>query len=419
MKNLFLAVFIANVLIANAQQHDNGLLEKLLQENAALFSVVLNDSAKKQVQILYTQIDRGKRNRPHFTSYSYHLDDDHYFYPASTVKLAACIFALEKINELKIPGLNSKTIMITDSVWPGQTKVMPETISSIDYPCVEHYIKKILLVSDNDAFNRLFEFIGRAEINAKLKRYGLNKSRILNRLSVKDGGENAKHTNPIDFYDTGKIVYSQPAQYDPKDYPLELTNTIMGKGYLDSSDQLVNKPFELSGRNAFPLADQQELMKRLMFPKAFPKEQRFNLRPDDYLLLWRYMSMYPTESRFPTYDTNEYFPTYGKFLFYGADKNAVLMPDTYLFNKIGDSYGFMIDNLYFFDQKNKVEFLLAAVVQSNDDGIYNDDKYEYQTVCLPFLKNLGQVIYQYELKRKKKRLPKPIFGEAKITFKLE
>jgi len=52
-----------------------------------------------------------------------------------------------------------------------------------------------------------------------------------------------------------------------------------------------------------------------------------------------------------------------------------------------------------------VEFILTAVVQSNEDGIYNDDKYEYATVCLPFMKNLGQVIYQYELERKKGNVP--------------
>jgi hypothetical protein len=30
--------------------------------------------------------------------------------------------------------------------------------------------------------------------------------------------------------------------------------------------------------------------------------------------------------------------------------------------------------------------MVTAVVQSNEDGIYNDNKYEYATVCLPFSK---------------------------------
>jgi hypothetical protein len=76
-----------------------------------------------------------------------------------------------------------------------------------------------------------------------------------------------------------------------------------------------------------------------------------------------------------------------------------------IFNKIGDSYGYDIDNAYIVDFANGVEFMLSAVVQSNEDGILNDSKYEYTTVCLPFLKNLGQVIYQHELQRKKLRKP--------------
>ena len=88
-------------------------------------------------------------------------------------------------------------------------------------------------------------------------------------------------------------------------------------------------------------------------------------------------------------------------LYYGREKNAIINPDLKIYNKYGDSYGFIIDNAYFQDKKNKVEFFLTAVVQSNEDGIYNDGKYEYTTVCYPFMKNIGQEIYNYELNRKK------------------
>lgn len=117
------------------------------------------------------------------------------------------------------------------------------------------------------------------------------------------------------------------------------------------------------------------------------------------------MSMHATESNYPKYNPKEFSAVYNKFLFYGSDKNAIPDPNIRIFNKFGDSYGYVIDNSYFVDFKNKVEFFLTAVVQSNNDGIYNDNKYEYETVCYPFLKNLGQEIYKYELKRGKKHLP--------------
>lgn len=391
-----------------AQKTDTLLIEQLMRQHPDFFNGVLNHPQKNQVQVLYTQVNRNARKQISFKSFSYNLDDHRYFYPASTVKLAAVIFALEKINEigandLKVKKLTAASTMITDSAYAKQTKVTTDTSAKNGLPSIAHYVKKILLTSDNDAFNRLFEFIGRAEINQKLKKYGLNDSRILNRLAIGDAGESSKHTNPVRFYDGQKLVYSQPAQYDPKEYPLTLTNTVMGVGYIDSAEKLVNKPFSLVNKNAFSISDQQALMKRLIYPQAFPENERFNLTPQDYRLIYTYMSKLPTESNYPAYDPKEFWPTYAKMLYYGREKGATINPDLKIYNKYGDSYGFIIDNAYFKDSKNKVEFFLTAVVQSNEDGIYNDNKYDYEQVCFPFMKNIGMVIFNYELQRKTKK----------------
>lgn len=400
-------------LSAMAQKTDTVFLRKLMESKAELFSSVLNHPDKNQIQILYTQINRDVKNRPTFKTFSYHLDPVHYFYPASTVKLAAVIFALEKVNRLKNTGLTAKSIMITDSAYKGQTKVLIDTSAKNGLPSLEHYIKKILLISDNDAFNRIFEFIGRAEINEKLKANGLNDSRILNRLAIGDAGESAKHTNPIHFYNGNQLVYEQPAQHDSKEYELKLNHVVMGNGYMDSTDKLVNKPFNLAGKNAFAINDQQKLMQKLIFPEAFSAKERFNLTNEDYKLIYTYMSKYPTESDFPRYNPTEFWATYAKMLYYGREK-VTPEHNIRIFNKYGDSYGYIIDNSYFVDFKNKIEYLLTAVVQSNEDGIFNDNKYEYETVCFPFMKNLGHAIYDFEMGRTKKH--KPDLRKFKLVY---
>ncbi|TBO37016.1 serine hydrolase [Pedobacter kyonggii] len=404
MRRILIVAFSLISLSVMAQKTDTVFLKKMMETKSELFSSVLNHPDKNQIQVLYTQVNRDAKNKPTFKTFSYNLDPHHYFYPASTVKLAAVIFALEKVNRLKNTGLTAKSIMITDSAFKGQTRVLTDTSAKNGLPSIEHYVKKILLTSDNDAFNRLFEFIGRAEINEKLKGNGLHYSRILNRLAIGDAGESAKHTNPIKFYNGEQLVYDQPAQYDPKAYELKLSNLVMGSGYMDSTNKLVKKPFSLAGKNAFAINDQQKLMQKLIFPEAFPVKERFNLTKEDYKLIYTYMSKYPTESDFPKYDQKEFWTTYAKMFYYGREQ-VTPDPNIRIFNKYGDSYGYIIDNSYFVDFKNGIEYFLTAVVQSNEDGIFNDNKYEYETVCFPFMKNLGRTIYELELKRAKKQQP--------------
>ncbi|MGG2329544.1 hypothetical protein ACE40V_24645, partial [Salmonella enterica] len=76
-----------------------------------------------------------------------------------------------------------------------------------------------------------------------------------------------------------------------------------------------------------------------------------------------------------------------------------------MFNKPGWAYGFMTDVSYVVDFENNVEFMLSATIYVNSDGVVNDDKYDETTVGAPFLYQLGQTIYQYELKRDRKFKP--------------
>jgi hypothetical protein len=57
------------------------------------------------------------------------------------------------------------------------------------------------------------------------------------------------------------------------------------------------------------------------------------------------------------------------------------------------------------DFKHKVEFMLSGVIYVNRDGVLNDDKYEYDETGYPFFKEVGDIIYRYELERKRKYPP--------------
>ncbi|RDV15357.1 hypothetical protein DXT99_09875 [Pontibacter diazotrophicus] len=379
------------------------LIQKVLKEHPEKFQEILDNPDKYRVQILYTQIDRDAQNQPHFTSYNYRLNEKEYFYPASTIKLPAALVALEKLNELNIAGLNKYTPLQIDSAYAGQSDVKVDSSSQNQLPTIAHYIKKVLLVSDNDAFNRLYEFIGQQQLNQALHQKGYEDVRLVHRLSIFLSPDENAHTNPFTFYEGDNILYRQPLNRNPAPVPTRLSNVMLGKGHY-KDDKFVNEPMDFSGKNYISVENLQGILKATLFPESVPEKQRFNLTPDDYAFLYKYMSMLPRESDYPAYDPQEYPDSYVKFLMFGNGKEPI--PDNIrIFNKIGDAYGFIIDNAYIVDFENKVEFLLTAVILVNEDEIFNDDNSEYEEVGFPFMKDLGQVMYQHELKRKKKHLP--------------
>ena len=177
----------------------------------------------------------------------------------------------------------------------------------------------------------------------------------------------------------------------------------MGKAHYNSKDSLINEPIDFTRVNNVPLEDLQQMLQSVLFSSSVPAKQRFNLTKDDYTFLYRYLSQYPSETNYPKYDTSQYYDSYVKFYFRSGSH---LMP-TYIrvFNKVGWAYGFLIDVSYVVDFKNNVEFMLASTLYANSDGILNDDKYDYESIGWPFLYELGQTVYQYELKRDRKYTP--------------
>ena len=390
---------------ARAQFWPNPLRQVLRQDTAGL-SRVLEQPATYHLQILYTRIRRDAAGRAHFRSYGYRVRPREYFYPASAVKLAGAALALEKLRALQAqhPGLAPETVMLTDSAFAGQTRVRRDTSSASGRPSVANYVRKALLVSDNDAFNRLYEFVGPAGLNAGLARLGLRRSRLLHRLAVGDQEPASRHTNPVAFYaDTAatQLLYRQPAAFYPGPWPLvRLRGEDIGRGYVKGAN-VVPGPLDFSQKNAFALPDLQRLLRAVLFPERMPPAQRLRLAPDDHRLLREALSQAPRESPRPRYDAAHFPDTYAKFLLGGGGLMA-LPPGVRVFNKIGQAYGFLIDNAYVVDAEKGVEFLLSAVIYVNADGILNDDKYEYNTVGFPFLRDLGRRVYEAECRRKQR-----------------
>jgi hypothetical protein len=408
---LFGATLFALAACTPVVKEDEQLVESLMKTNRAFFQKYLDHRDDWEVQIIYTEINRDSANRPMFKSFYFNFDSTRYFYPASTVKLPQVVLALQKLNQLGKPGVNLFTTMVSDSVYSGQLSVMRDTTSHNGWPSIAHYAKKILIVSDNDAFNRLYEFVGQGETNRALRSRGYQ-ARFLHRLERPLTPDQNRHTEAIRFLDERAcVIYQQPMLVN--DSIVVTTPVLRGVGYM-RDDSLVAEPFNFTYKNFYPLHEQQRVLRSILFPETVPPGQQFELTQADRDFLLQYLSQYPAETNYPHYfrDTT-YYDAYCKFLMFGEDR-ARIPERLRIFNKVGDAYGYLIDNAYIVDFENGVEFMLSAVINTNTDGIFNDGKYEYITLGFPFMKELGLVVYDHERKRARPR--RPDLSKFKLSY---
>ena len=403
MRYLAMGVLAMSMAACDGSDKWHGSLEALLRSQPERFGTVMQDPEKYRVQILYTQINRDADNRPMFLSFNYRLNANEYFYPASTVKLPTAALALEKINRLGIDGLSRDTAMLTGVDFEGQTEVVEDSSSPNGRPSVAHYARKILLVSDNDAYNRLYEFLTPDTLNNRLRDMGFAGTRIMHRLEIALSVEANRHTNPIQFVDGDKVLHEQGPAYSQQDFSADAP-ILLGEAEMVDGERL-ERPKDFAIKNAYPLQAQHDVIKSLLFPDDVDADMRFALSEDDYRFLYRNMSGYPGDSGIPDYaDAVRYPDGYVKFLMFGGDA-AEIPSNIRVFNKPGDAYGFLTDVAYIVDVENGVEFLLAATIFTNENQTFNDDDYEYDEIALPFLRELGRAIYEIELARERDHVP--------------
>ena len=384
-------------------QEDSPFLDSLLKATPQLSRVATNP--QYELQIIYTQIDRDAQNRPSFTPHAYHLNPQQYFNPASLVKLPVVALSLEKLNDLNQPGITRRTIMAHGTAYRCQTPVPFAAPTDSDQTAtVGNYIKRMLLVSDNVAYNRLYEFLGQRPLNERLVQLGHPTVRITRRFAPCDTAAN-RHTNPISFHTTqGDTLYKQPAQYNLTAYASPLGRVLKGRAY-QLGRRVIPEPYDFTTANHLPLPNITALLQSILFPESVPAVQRLRLTAPDYAFLRRYLHATPHESGFHPYAPDRYFDAYKKYLYYGRNSEIPHQSALRIYNIVGMSHGYLADVAYFADSLHQSEFLLSAVLYVNQDGIINDGAYEYDSIGLPFLAQLGRQIQQYEAQRPRRYRP--------------
>ena len=301
MKRLLLITIIVafNCGIPN---NNSKLLSKIFQSMHSDFSKIVENPEEFRVQIIYTQIDRNNKQVPIFTSHKFNVNPEKYFYPASTVKFPAAVLAIDKINHLESFGLSkdSKLTIGSDRGW--MESVDNDSSSETGNASIAHYIKKIFVVSDDNAFNRIYEFLGQDYFNERMWGIGYPDTRFRHRLSMRLSAEENKYTNSFDFFsDKGNRLFSQPSNYSGINLSLNSKENFIGDSYLLDGKK-IDSQMDFSQKNYFKLTDQHRFLQQVIFPELFNKEDKLLLTEKDYKFLYEWMSKLPKDCLLYTSD---------------------------------------------------------------------------------------------------------------------
>lgn len=365
-------------------------------------SVRLRDLASKaaehRLQVVLGWVEEGTEGRPALRQVDFRAGAE-YFYPASAIKLFAAVAAAERLEALRSETgqvLTLETPLVYHPLFEGE--VLEETDPtnfSGGKITLRHEIRKLFLVSDNESFNKLYEFTGQDRLAAILERAGLGEARLVHRLDEFRSALENRTTPRIDF--AGEtVLHTEPQRISaPLPPPPEMPGLRVGKAYLKGGER-VEEPMDFAGKNRMALADLQRGLCKVVQWNADcggaggeGRVSGFALTDVARDLILEAMSAYPRESSNPVYDPKEYPDDWGKYFLPGLQR--VVPRDRFrIYNKIGQAYGFTTDNAWIVDRETGRGFFLAATIYTNEDGVLNDDQYEYKTVALPFFADLGE-----------------------------
>ena len=333
-----------------------------------------------RIQILCQYRRRGKRWQKH----GWQLQPERWFSTGSVAKLPMALLACERIAAMGLDlgaqiGFTQPPI---GGEWPEQEPAFEPLARSLT---------RIFTISENPPFNRLYDFLGVDAIHDRLAALGYPAARLISRMSapVRDNSR----TRAGQVRDgNGRVRAEFPERVGrTRRFPFGEART--GSGFLRDDGVLEPGPHDFSAANFIALADSQQMLKALVDPASVPAHQRWALPETMRAELLRIMAMLPRDSKDPVYPETEYSDGYARFFMLG-DRRERRPEGLHLVGKVGDAYGFATDVEYITADGSNVECLLSANVYVNADGIFNDDRYEYETLGYPFLATLGRAVWR-------------------------
>lgn len=360
---------------------------------------VLNDP-RREVQLALTRIDRDADGSPRLRTATWGVQRQRWFPAASVVKLPMALMFAEVLEAAGL-GFNARSVLASaprSGNWDENDPLVEP---------VWNTLWRVLVISENPPFNRLFDLLGPDAVHERLAALGFADTRLIARLGSPDPALNrqtvASRLQAPETDATGELAWVdrrvQPAlRASERRFPFGEARK--GEAWMDDTGRVVPGARDFSFANFLPVEDAHAMVRRLIFPERVRRSLRWNFSEATRLSLLRITGLFPRES--PILASGTHAPLafndgYAKFLVVG-DRDA--SPQGFRsFGKTGEAFGHQSETALLTDADGDCEVLLTANIYANADGVLNDDRYDYDTVSRPFLAALGRAALAAERER--------------------
>ena len=347
---------------------------------------VLVDEPQHAVQLRWIRIVRDARGHRRYVVHDRGLAPKRWFPAASVAKLPMALLMAEA---LQARGGDASTLLRLDAP-PASGEW------SHDEPVEEpflHGLRRTFAVSDNTPFNRWYELLGADAVHRRLVALGYPHVRLIARLGSSDPEANRRSGGGAMRSAQGEWRRFPAAVGRARRFPFGAVR--VGDGWMGDDGVVIPGPHDFSRANFLPLADSLRMLQAFMWPESVPAAQRWRIEGGLRATVLHALAARPRDHGMPAYPEAQYPDGYARWFFVG-DGRERYPQGLSVFGKSGMAYGSLSEVAYVIDRVSGAEFMLAASIQANADGIYNDNRYEYATVALPFMAAFGRAVLESE-----------------------
>jgi hypothetical protein len=391
---IFVLIFHSFSQSINNNATDSFLL-KLLNSGDTTINELLSNQSKYQFQLSYTRVLKNK-SKEWFEEHSLN-ENKFYFNPASSIKLPLLLLALEKLTYLKEKGIDLDTrISVHTCSCDFDTDGY---VAKSKNPTMRQFIRELIIMSDNDAYNLLVDFVGYEYFNKRYRQLGYDGFILKRRFTSNCSTDQNKWYGGLRFYDSANnLLYVQECDTSKEIYFIDSTKYILtaGTAHLENGI-LVEGPKDFSNNNYLNFNQMNHFFKEIFIPEKFNKN--FKIDSVYKVALFDALKDYPYSLTNSGYDLSNIQDWHYKFFIDSSVMNTTNMR-LKIYNKVGMAGGFVSDFSHIVDESSGIEYFLSATMLAKKDDVINRGKNNYDDFGIPVFRKIGAIIYNYELNHK-------------------